>query len=159
MKDPTMANKRTAAKWDALSPTYRARLERGGITKSAYLSGAKLQKARGQAKAEPLRAKRKATPGKTAGRKPKVATSYNLPSDTTMRRWKKRAEARGVTGEDWEAALRSADSFETVQEEIRKKERLHARWTAKGGSFGSRLEDDEREDLPVEWGDSWSYYH
>lgn len=156
-----MASKRTAAKWDALSAKYRARLERNGISRSDYLSGVSLQKARGQAKAEPKRAlaKRvgKATPRKAA--KPKIATSYNLPSSTTMRRWKARAEARGVTTEDWEASLRSADSFATVQDEIRKKERLHAAWKAKGGFFGSRLDDDEREDLPVEWGDSWSYYH
>ncbi len=154
-----MANKRTVAKWDALSAAYRSRLERGGITRAKYLAGENLQKARGQAKAEPKRAALKKGARKTPVRKPKVATSYNLPSSTTMRRWKKRAEERGVTGEDWEAALRSADSFETVKEEIRKKERLHAKWTAKGAYFGSRLEDDEREDLPVEWGDSWSYYH
>lgn len=152
-----MASKRTAAKWDSLSPTYRARLERNGISKSAYLSGVSLQKARGQAKAEPKRSKAKRK--SPAKRKPSVKAPYKLPSDTTMRRWAKRAEARGVTSSDWEAAIRSADSFDTVKDEIVRKERLHARWTAKGGSFGSRLEEAEREELPIEWGASWSYYH
>lgn len=34
--------------WDALSPAYRRRLERGGITRSSYEGGANLQKARGK---------------------------------------------------------------------------------------------------------------
>jgi hypothetical protein len=154
---PTMASKRTAEKWAALSDAYRARLERNGVTRSSYLSGVSLQKARGQAKAEPKRSaskRRSAKPTTTA-----VKAPYKLPSSTTVARWKKRAEARGVTAADWEAAIRSADSFATVQDEIRRKERLHQKWTNKGGLFGSRLEDDDREDLPVEWGDSWSYYH
>jgi hypothetical protein len=33
--------------WDGLSPAYRKRLERAGITRRAYESGASLQKARG----------------------------------------------------------------------------------------------------------------
>lgn len=36
--------------WANLSPTYRKRLERGGITKKAYNSGANLQIARGHGK-------------------------------------------------------------------------------------------------------------
>lgn len=35
--------------WDSLSPAYRARLSRGGITKSSYQSGASLAAARGHA--------------------------------------------------------------------------------------------------------------
>lgn len=35
--------------WDALSATYRQRLERGGITRSAYEAGASLSAARGHA--------------------------------------------------------------------------------------------------------------
>jgi hypothetical protein len=35
--------------WDALSPAYRTRLERGGITKRQYEAGAKLSGARGHA--------------------------------------------------------------------------------------------------------------
>lgn len=34
--------------WDALSPAYRRRLERGGIVRSSYESGANLQRARGK---------------------------------------------------------------------------------------------------------------
>jgi hypothetical protein len=41
---------RTAARWDALTPTYRARLLRGGITREDYIAGANLQRARGQSK-------------------------------------------------------------------------------------------------------------
>ena len=43
-----MAKKRN---WDSLSPTYRKRLERGGLTKTTYNKGAPLAKARGHAKA------------------------------------------------------------------------------------------------------------
>jgi hypothetical protein len=35
--------------WDGLSPAYRKRLERAGITKRAYESGVSLEKARGHA--------------------------------------------------------------------------------------------------------------
>jgi len=33
--------------WDALSPAYRARLQRNGITRQAYVSGASVKDARG----------------------------------------------------------------------------------------------------------------
>ena len=36
--------------WESLSPAYRARLERGGITRQDYLSGVSLSGARGHAK-------------------------------------------------------------------------------------------------------------
>lgn len=36
--------------WDNLSPAYRARLERGGITRQDYLSGGSLSRVRGHAK-------------------------------------------------------------------------------------------------------------
>lgn len=36
--------------WDSLSGSYRARLERGGVSRSDYESGASLSKARGHAK-------------------------------------------------------------------------------------------------------------
>lgn len=36
--------------WESLSGNYRARLERSGLTKSAYESGASLSEARGHAK-------------------------------------------------------------------------------------------------------------
>lgn len=36
--------------WDELSPAYRQRLERGGITPAQYAAGASLSKARGHAK-------------------------------------------------------------------------------------------------------------
>lgn len=42
-----MARPRDPAKWDSLSPAYRARLERGGITRSGYLRGDTLGAARG----------------------------------------------------------------------------------------------------------------
>lgn len=35
--------------WETLSPAYRGRLERGGITRTAYESGVSLAKARGHA--------------------------------------------------------------------------------------------------------------
>lgn len=38
--------------WDSLSPTYRKRLQRGGITKTSYGKGASLHKARGKKSAE-----------------------------------------------------------------------------------------------------------
>lgn len=43
-----MAGRRKS--WESLTPKYRARLSRGGITKSKYESGASLAKARGHAK-------------------------------------------------------------------------------------------------------------
>jgi hypothetical protein len=42
-----MASKRRL--WDSLSPAYRGRLSRAGITKTQYQSGVSLQKARGHA--------------------------------------------------------------------------------------------------------------
>lgn len=39
-----MAGRRS---WDSLSPAYRARLSRGGVTRSKYESGASLARARG----------------------------------------------------------------------------------------------------------------
>ena len=38
--------------WDSLSPTYRQRLERGDITRSAYERGTPLHKARGKKSAQ-----------------------------------------------------------------------------------------------------------
>jgi|SRR5215472_10287547 len=35
--------------WDSLSPSYRQRLERGGITRASYASGASIKAARGHA--------------------------------------------------------------------------------------------------------------
>lgn len=43
--------------WESLSPAYRSRLERGGITRQDYLSGASLSGARGH-KATPERPER-----------------------------------------------------------------------------------------------------
>ena len=45
-----MVRARNPGAWDALSPAYRARLERNGVTRQSYTSGAKLAKARGHAK-------------------------------------------------------------------------------------------------------------
>jgi hypothetical protein len=42
-----MAGRRKS--WESLTPKYRARLSRGGVTKSKYESGASLAKARGHA--------------------------------------------------------------------------------------------------------------
>jgi hypothetical protein len=39
--------RRTVAQWDHLTSAYRDRLERKGITRESYLSGAKLSEARG----------------------------------------------------------------------------------------------------------------
>lgn len=38
---------RTSQKWDALTPAYRQRLSRHGVTRETYLSGANLKAARG----------------------------------------------------------------------------------------------------------------
>lgn len=38
--------------WESLSPAYRKRLQRGGITKSSYGKGASLHKARGKKSAQ-----------------------------------------------------------------------------------------------------------
>lgn len=40
--------------WDELSPSYRARLERKGITREAHASGTSLQRARGHGNTEIL---------------------------------------------------------------------------------------------------------
>jgi hypothetical protein len=45
-----VAKSRSAATWDALKPSYRARLERGGITRGKYISGESLSGSRGHAK-------------------------------------------------------------------------------------------------------------
>jgi len=42
-----MAGRRSEAQWSKLSPAYRARLERGGLTRSDYLAGVPLSAARG----------------------------------------------------------------------------------------------------------------
>lgn len=46
---------RSDAAWFDLSPTYRARLQRAGITLEDYIAGVPLRSARGQSKAEPKR--------------------------------------------------------------------------------------------------------
>lgn len=43
---------RSAARWRALSPAYRKRLERAGITKNRYIAGVPLRAGRGHSKTE-----------------------------------------------------------------------------------------------------------
>lgn len=50
-----MITGRSDASWADLKPTYRARLQRAGITRDAYIAGVPLRAARGQANAEPRR--------------------------------------------------------------------------------------------------------
>lgn len=45
-----MARPRSEAAWNALSPAYRGRLERSGITRSKYVSGESLSSSRGHSK-------------------------------------------------------------------------------------------------------------
>lgn len=51
-------------KWQTLSPAYRQRLERGGITRAAYESGAPVTAARGHAKTPERPARALKNPGK-----------------------------------------------------------------------------------------------
>ena len=46
---PATGAKRTRRDWDTLTPAYRRRLERAGITRDAYTAGADLRTARGHA--------------------------------------------------------------------------------------------------------------
>lgn len=57
--------------WESLSPAYRDRLSRGGITKSKYESGASLSKARGHAKTPEHPREAIKNPQKFPGYKPK----------------------------------------------------------------------------------------
>src|ERR1700691_1717151 len=45
-----MARPRSEAAWNALKPNYRARLERGGITRNKYVAGESLSGSRGHSK-------------------------------------------------------------------------------------------------------------
>jgi hypothetical protein len=55
-----MASRRSVERWEALQPSYRARLERSGISRHLYLSGLPLTGARGHARTpeRPERAER-----------------------------------------------------------------------------------------------------
>lgn len=129
--------RRTAETWARLSPNYRKRLERNGITKQRYLSGANLQSARGQT----IEARR--TQERLA-----VARTHRLPAASTLRSWKARALRRGVTPDDWQAALDAAGPgrFASVRAAVQAMEQRHREWTRAGEPRRSRFIDTEREE-------------
>lgn len=151
--------KRTAQQWSALKPDYRERLERSGITKADYMGGANLQAGRGQAIERERAEERIENP--------------DLAGASTIRAWKGRALSLGVTRDDWQSAYDATgrEDFDQVREAIAAKERANRAWKAAGspslkqrrerraqglpdGSFSEFIGDE-----PMEWGDSWGYYH
>lgn len=75
--------------WEALSESYRRRLERGGITRSAYESGASLSAARGHAKTPEKPERVAKNPGKYADyTKRKAAPKTRSDSDRLARKTK-----------------------------------------------------------------------
>ena len=90
-------------------------------------------------------------------RYPNIEDWPNVPVASTIRRWKVRARARGVTPEDWDAAMDSVGEFGAIQDQIRATEAAHSRWVAAGRPWRHR--DPDAPDAPVEWGRSWGYYH
>lgn len=79
------------------------------------------------------------------------------PAAATMRRWRQRAYARGITPEDWEKALHSSGEFAEIAEQVRDLEKAHARWKKAGGYWGYR--DVNPPTAPEEWGKTWGWYH
>ena len=72
--------------WEALSPAYRSRLERGGISRSAYEAGASVSAARGHA-ATPERPERAArNPERYAGYVERKATPKTASESAKLRR-------------------------------------------------------------------------
>lgn len=122
---------RTLEQWNNLSPTYRARLTKAGVSRKQYMEGKKLQEARGQkieAKRSEVREKLK-----RAG-KP-------VPSESTVRAWKRRAVRRGVKPADFDDARQHA-GFVAVQNKIRELEERNQAWReAKRPNKKARLKD------------------
>jgi hypothetical protein len=142
---------RSPAAWHALNPSYRARLQRSGIDETAYVAGASLQAARGQARAEPARHAAARTAARAAG----------LPSPSTVGRWKRRALGLSVERGDWDqsiAAVRRGEStFDEVQAQIRELEKAHKAFTTAGRPWNFHYQQG-----PITlraWGASWGFYH
>jgi hypothetical protein len=77
-----MANPRDVSKWDSLSPAYRARLERNGIGRAAYLRGDSLKTARGKKPGQTPEHPKDAikNPERYKGYKPKVPRWKGTPT-------------------------------------------------------------------------------
>lgn len=123
-----MARKRTAEAWARLKPDYRNRLIRKGITKQAYIDGANLQVARGQTT--------------EAKRTQAKALKPSIPGASTVRAWRARALRRGITREDWDAAIRDAGltRFDTVRAAVLAVEARHRAWVQAGQPRKFKLE-------------------
>ena len=88
--------------WDNLSPKYRERLSRSGITKSQYESGASLSKARGHAQTpeHPNRANSKPEYARYRNRKAMKQIKERV-SKSIRDRVEEYASKSSRTGKDW----------------------------------------------------------
>lgn len=103
--------------WQSLSPAYRARLQRGGITRRQYERGASLSKARGHSKTpeRPERAKRNpARYPDYAVREAVREQARKGMSDSGMRKWLKRyGDAHGI--DDILSVIKPADRASFIE--------------------------------------------
>lgn len=116
-----MAKRRKVAQWDALSPAYRKRLERNGVSREQYLRGNRLGSARGhsQTPERPERATRNPQRyqqylGARFDRFAKELATANPHADPAMR-WDRIGPQQATAWAAWhEKVRREKESFGAV---------------------------------------------
>lgn len=141
--------------WNKLSPTYQARLKRAGITRSAYLSGVNLQKARGQ-KIEARRTVERKIAGlpaqSTVRRRTKAIKEHPIAWAGVIKELKKRnLEIGGMTNNQWQAGLKKHGIQTTINIA---EQRLSANYLWNEGLSTYEIDIDA-----ADWPDVWGHYH
>lgn len=148
---------RSLARWQSLSPTYRSRLERGGISSADYLAGANLSSARGQARERE--------------RSQEVKEETGL-SASALRAWKARARKVGVSAAKFTEVV-ATEGIELAVDGVRANERLRREYVSQGSPGGNVRKVLRREGfynlsvadlditgyLATEYDLVWGYYH
>ncbi|MHB1357051.1 MAG: hypothetical protein ACYCZF_13870 [Anaerolineae bacterium] len=142
-----------ARNWETLSPVYRKRLQRGGVTKKQYNSGANLQAARGQ-KIEARRTvqrREQGLPSMATVRKQRAAkaTGSTATERAQWARWAKELKAvnmtfGGMTPEIWNAAVKKYG-----------RDKVFKVAAARANSYAQKVNNLTNlgiEDWPREWG-------
>jgi len=150
-----------ARKWSSLSADYRARLERGGISRREYESGASLKAARGH-KATPERPERAAkNPAKYVEyRKRQAVKKVKAKGPLTGRQVndaiRKIAKRAGFDAGELIAAL---GTLEARQDYVAGWDIANAEWKVSGTSYYGRQRLDDFEQAFPELEKAIGYYH